>query len=484
MSDWTRVRTLFELALEQEPSGVEAWLLQQEVENPEVRDEVLNLLRHHRQAGTFLASPLCERHSDLWADDNELRADQVVGPYRIIREIGRGGMGRVYLADDTRLQRRVALKALPPELTASESQRERLRREARAAAALAHPGICTVYALDEYDGQLFIASEFIEGHTLRDEIAQKKHPPSQDVLRAAREIAEALSAAHEKGIVHRDLKPENIIRTAEGRLKVLDFGVAKDARLDAGADRLTQTGTVIGTPAYMAPEQLNGKPADARADVFAFGVVIYEYACGTHPFAAATSLSTAARVLEGTSRPLGLVRADLPNAVLTAVDRALRKAPSERFSSAAELVEALASDKGRQPATTLSWWRTHQAIIIALYVVACVMLWNIKEIHPGPATLVFLVAGVLATTGTIFRGHLVFTEHLHRTTLAKQKARAGPVTLGVDGAIAAGLVWAGGLWATTSALPGVLTMALGIGIALARLVLEPSTTSAAFPDLD
>ena len=169
---------------------------------------------------------MSERFPALLDDDEAAyAAGRVIGPYTIVRELGRGGMGRVYLASDARLGRNVALKAIAPRLIGDPAQRERLRREARAAAGLTHPGICTVYALEEYDGDLFIAAEYMDGRTLREEIAGGSRPLAADILRTARDIAAALASAHASGIVHRDLKPENVMRTSDGRVKILDFGL-------------------------------------------------------------------------------------------------------------------------------------------------------------------------------------------------------------------------------------------------------------------
>ena len=192
-----------------------------------------------------------------------------IGPYRIVEEIGRGGMGVVYDAEDTRLRRTVALKALPAEYARDPVRRERLTREARAAAALTHPSIATIYALEEHDGSLYLVSELVRGQTLRDELARGPLPPER-LLPTLIELASGLAAAHAAGIVHRDFKPENIVRCLDGRVKILDFGLA---RLAANETRLTQTGTALGTPGYMPPEQLAGQDVDARTDVFAFGVV-------------------------------------------------------------------------------------------------------------------------------------------------------------------------------------------------------------------
>ncbi len=263
-----RVRDLFEAALDRESAaGAERSVSLEAADDPFVRDEVLSLLAHHSRAGAFLSQPVVDLEPGLLADDDALAPGTVIGTYTIVREIGRGGMGRVYLASDARLGRTVALKALAPHLLRDAAQRERLRREARAAASLTHPGICTVYALEEIDGDLFIASEFVDGHTLRHEIASGRRPASADVVRTARELAAALAAAHAMGVVHRDLKPDNVMRTRDGRLKILDFGLARiEAPHAATAAVVTQPGIVAGTPAYMAPEQINGEVVGSRAD--------------------------------------------------------------------------------------------------------------------------------------------------------------------------------------------------------------------------
>ncbi|HKE48263.1 MAG TPA: protein kinase, partial [Rhodanobacteraceae bacterium] len=267
-----RVRDLFEAAIDRDLSA-QSWVAREAADDPVVRDEVLSLFDHHSRAGDFLSDPIVDTQPDLFLDE-PLGADTTIGPYTIIRELGRGGMGRVYLARDERLGRTVALKALAPHLVRDLGHRERLRREARSAALLTHPGICTVYALEEIDGHLYIATEFVDGHTLRDEITSGRRPSASEVARAARELADALATAHNRGVVHRDLKPENIMRANDGRLKILDFGLARldhpstslgaGSAVEATPGRATQTGVILGTPAYMAPEQIDGGTSDAR----------------------------------------------------------------------------------------------------------------------------------------------------------------------------------------------------------------------------
>ena len=225
------MRDLFEAALDREPARTSA--RGSRARRRTIRSSATKCCRcstHHSRAGAFLVEPIAERVPDLLADDEPLAPGTTVGAYTIVRELGRGGMGRVYLATDARLGRTVALKALAPHLMRDPAQRERLRREARAAAALTHPGICTVYALEEIDGELYIATEFVDGHTLREEIAiGPATVGDRDRAGPARELAAALASAHARGIVHRDLKPENIMRTARR--------AAEDSRLRPGAHR-------------------------------------------------------------------------------------------------------------------------------------------------------------------------------------------------------------------------------------------------------
>jgi predicted Ser/Thr protein kinase len=475
-----RVRDLFEAAVDHDPATVVSWLGREAAGDPEVRAEVISLLDHHARAGAFLSHPAAEQSPELLMDDEPLMPGAVVGAYTILREIGRGGMGRVYLASDLKLGRTVALKALAPHLLRDPVQRERLRAEARAAAALTHPGICTVYALEEIDGELYIASEFIDGHTLGEEIRAPRRPSRDQVMRTARDLAAALASAHGKGIVHRDLKPENVMRGRDG-LKILDFGLARIGAVD-GSPRMTQPGMLIGTPAYMAPEQINGLPVDARADIFALGVLLYEYACGAHPFAATTALATVARVLDSDARPLG-ARADVPSRLADLIARCMQKAPADRFGSAAEFLGALDAIgvEPPPPAAHATWWRAHQIVVSLLYITAAVYAWQLKEWVETPLTVtIFLVLGAAATIGPVLRGHLVFTSVMNPRQLSRERRRTEPATRLLDLAAAVLLFADSALIAGTGALPAVFALALGIGIALASQVLEPATTAAAF----
>jgi serine/threonine protein kinase len=505
---WQRVRVLFELALEQEQSDTAEWLAREAHDDPALRAEVQSLLDHHSRAGAFLDAPVAVPVPWLLDEPDGLMPGAMVGSYTIVREIGRGGMGRVYLASDARLGRTVALKALAPALTRDPMHRERLRREARAAAALTHPGICTVYALEEVDDSLYIATEFVDGHTLRQEIAGGP-PPSTALLTATvTELAAALASAHNKGVTHRDLKPENVMRTADGRVKVLDFGLARfDAPgLSPAAMYATQPGAVMGTPAYMAPEQLNAQPVDARADVFAFGVTAYEFASGAHPFAAPTELALVARVLESRAEPLAVRCPEVPLSIAAVIDRCLQKPPAERFGSASEIVAALATGaihpQGSDPRLTpgysgymtlgsdprltpgysgYRWWRTHQLSMMAMYIVATTIAWQIKDSFAGPASLwIFVGVGIGSAISGITRAHLLFTERMNRRRLADEQRRTAGLVTAVDLVLAVALFAVGLLFAPSRPLYAMLTMALALGIALAALIMEPATTAATF----
>ena len=250
-------------------------------------------------------------------------------------------MGAVYLAEDSKLGRRVALKFLSAELERDETARRRLLREARSAAAIDHPYSCKIYEVDEVDGRSFIAMEYVEGRTLADILGDGPLGPDR-ARSVGLEIAEALEKAHEKGIVHRDLKPANVMLTGEGHVKVMDFGLAKPSPEPRPADEdeatltaLTRLGATPGTPAYMSPEQARGREADRRSDIFAFGILLHEMVSGRHPFLRRGTAETLAAILAEAPPPLP--RSEAPEALRRVVDTALRKEPDDRYGSFAEL---------------------------------------------------------------------------------------------------------------------------------------------------
>ena len=233
---------------------------------------------------------------------------QTISHYRVIEKLGGGGMGVVYKAEDTRLHRFVALKFLPDEVAKDSQVLARFQREAQAASALNHPNICTIYDIEEQDGKAFIAMEFLEGATLKHVIT--KHPMELDrLLEISCEIADALAAAHDKNIIHRDIKPANIFISECGRVKVLDFGLARivvpgEEGSESVTLTFTQAGIAIGTLPYMSPEQLQGRRVDHRADIFSLGTVLYEMATGRRPFAGRTSIELSSSILRDTPKPV------------------------------------------------------------------------------------------------------------------------------------------------------------------------------------
>ena len=259
--------------------------------------------------------------------------------YEVGPLLGRGGMAEVYAGTDRRLHRPVAIKLLTPETAARADVRTRFEAEARAAASLSHPGAVAVYDTGEHDGFPYIVMERLPGETLADRIAAGTVGAAW-LATIADEVLAALGAAHAAGLVHRDVKPANILLTADGRAKVADFGIAKSFEAAGGAD-LTGTGQLLGTPAYLAPERLDGAPASPRSDLWSLGVVLYEALTGAKPFTGDTALATARAVSSGAHRPLSEARPDLDPALAAAVERAMDSDPDRRFSSAAEMAAAL-----------------------------------------------------------------------------------------------------------------------------------------------
>jgi tetratricopeptide (TPR) repeat protein/predicted Ser/Thr protein kinase len=269
--------------------------------------------------------------------------------YRLIEKIGEGGMGVVYRAEDTKLRRQVALKVLPPELVGDEERRLRFLREARTAAAVNHPNIAHVYEIDEADGVVFITMELVEGKTLRKQIGGKALP-MKDALQIATEMAEALAEAHKARVIHRDLKPDNVIVASSGHAKILDFGLAKlhedrdDVRrselshLETVSGEMTREGKVLGTPAYMSPEQARGKPVDSRSDLFAFGTTLYEMATGSVPFKGKTTTDMLSAIIRDEAIPASQINAEVPPEMERIVGKCLQKDPGERYQHTDELV--------------------------------------------------------------------------------------------------------------------------------------------------
>ena len=330
-----------------------------------------------------------------------------ISHYRVTDRLGGGGMGVVYKAEDTRLGRPVALKFLPEHLAGDEQALERFQREARAASALNHPNICSIFDIDESEGAPFLAMEFLDGTTLKEHVSRGPMP-FEELLDVSLQIVDGLAVAHEEGILHRDLKPANLFLTTRGFAKILDFGLAK---LDPGtatsdsiaqtatllADDLTQEGSTVGTVAYMAPEQARGEAVDARSDLFSLGTVLYELATGKQAFGGATTALTFDAILHKPSvSPLAL-RPELPEEFVRVVDKALEKDPAMRYQSAAELKSDLLRLKrdassgqsvaapGRTPRTSSFRAPLLLGIALVVLVAAAIALWPRGEERADPA---------------------------------------------------------------------------------------------------
>lgn len=346
---WQRVKEIFDGALERQGAEREAFLDRACDGDGEVREEVESLLRSYEVAGSFMESPaVANAAHDL---EQKLTLGQRIKHYQIVNLVGEGGMGEVYLATDTILGRRVALKVLPTFVSKDPERLRRFTQEARAASRLSHPNVCVVHEIGETDdGRPFIAMEYVEGMTLRQRIRNQAMKLG-DVLDIAIQIAEGLIAAHEAGIIHRDIKPENIIIRAEGYVKILDFGLAKLTERHKSATTTTMPtllfhstpGVVIGTAAYMSPEQARGVSVDERTDIWGLGVVLYEMASGRAPFTGETPTDVVVAIVERDQPPISQHVEGAPPELERIVKKALRKDRNERYQIVKEMAIDLRS---------------------------------------------------------------------------------------------------------------------------------------------
>jgi eukaryotic-like serine/threonine-protein kinase len=373
---WQQIDELFQATLQRPPESRVAFLAAACDGDEALRQEVQQLLVAFDVAGSFLEKPAGESFGFNGKPGPSLTAGQKLAHYQIVSQIGAGGMGEVYLANDLKLDRRVAIKILPSQFTKDAGRVERFEREARAASALNNPNIITIHEIDNEGDLHFTATEFIEGQTLRQRLANGRLP-APEVITIATQIAKALSAAHAAGIIHRDIKPENVMVRPDGLVKVLDFGLAKLSERELAVGSVgkssllslqTDAGTLMGTASYLSPEQVRHEKVDHRTDIFSLGVVLYEMLCGEKPFRGAN----ATEVFEAISRsdPKPIASSSSLNRI---VARALAKDREARYQSADELHADLA--RLTQTSESKTHWTRWVAVTAALLLLSALGVW-------------------------------------------------------------------------------------------------------------
>ena len=343
---WQQVKEVFESALDCQETERTEFLERVCADNGTLREEVESLLRSYGEAGSFMETPAVAGAAELLVgEQKKLSAGQLVKHYQILASIGEGGMGEVYLAKDTILGRRVALKVLPEYIGKDPDRLRRFKQEARSASTLNHPNVCVIHEIGETDdGRPFIAMEHIEGVTLRQRMNERAMKLG-DALDITIQVANALTAAHQAGIVHRDIKPENIMIRSDGYVKVFDFGLAKltDRRVSDEKATLStlfvnsSPGTVMGTAAYMSPEQARGVTVDERTDIWSLGVVLYEMVSGRPPFVGETPTDVVVAIVEKEPPAISKFLTAVPQELERILRKALRKDPNERYQIAKEM---------------------------------------------------------------------------------------------------------------------------------------------------
>jgi len=407
---WKKLDALFHEALELQGEARAAHLAKVCGDDAQLRTEAEKLLAAHERESSFIDSPILAEAAALTDDGNESPVGRSIGHYKIVSLLGRGGMGEVYLAEDSRLERKVALKVLPAAFTQNRDRVRRFEREAKAASALNHPNILTIHEIGEVDGAHYIVSEFVEGETLRALMERGRLGISEAIV-IADQVAGALSVAHGAGIIHRDIKPENVMMRPDGLVKVLDFGLAKlterpaaapeaDSQAETIARLSTEPGVVMGTVSYMSPEQARGLKVDHRTDIFSLGVMLYEMIAGRRPFAGATPSETIAAILRDEPPPLTAHSPDAPRELERIVGKALRKDREDRYQGVKDLLLDLKSlQQENRPAASFAavdrgmkrpWLHTSRVMLVLTPLVALlaavggILWWYFQREAPPP----------------------------------------------------------------------------------------------------
>ena len=396
---WQEIEVVLQEALDRPPFERAAFLDHACAGDAELREEANSLITAYEEAGDFIEQPAIAHDARVLLDANNV--DSEIGPYRIVERLGAGGMGEVYLAHDTRLDRLVALKLLPVYFASDDARLRRFQSEARAASALNHPNILTIHEVGESNGIYFIATEFIDGQTLRELIAGQ-HLSLEEILDCVMQVASALAAAHAAGIVHRDIKPENIMRRPDGLLKILDFGIAKlmePETTDSESNRgqtFTEAGLLMGTVNYMSPEQARGLAVDERTDIWSLGVVLYEMLAQRLPFSGATRMDTIVGILDRDPAPLPQTFFAAP-LLQSIVNKCLCKETPSRYRTIDELQADLkkareqlnnsftqSNEKRRLPALT---WPALVIVAVLISAIAFTVLYTRKPPTAESSTL-------------------------------------------------------------------------------------------------
>ena len=398
------VEEIFHAALDQESDRVGAFLDAACEGDEALRRKVEALLASHQRAGSFIETTVAGITTRIIENGQaDLLVGQTIGHYKISKRIGTGGMGDVYLATDVTAGRKAALKLLPTRFTSDAERLKRFQQEARALVGLNHPNILTVYEIGQDHSTRYIASELIEGETLRQRLMRGRME-LREAVDIAIQVATALAAAHETGIVHRDIKPENIMLRPDGYVKVLDFGIAKLAEQEVPvaiptdeALLLVETnlGSILGTVRYMSPEQARGVPVDQGTDIWSLGVVLYEMVAGHAPFTGETPRETMHSVLETEPPPIRSYISQIPDELQQIITKALRKDRTERYQSAHELLEALqnlrrgmefkaALGRSTSARSWLRWTATTAALLALAAIVAAIMMFSSNRVRSTP----------------------------------------------------------------------------------------------------